>query len=303
MKKILILIFAIPVLFSSCLKDTTVNTDGGFGSVPAMAEMVSYNTPGNYGSGLEHFSADAVITAGQTSPIIIPIAVNIATAPVSKDVKTTLAINDAARVSYNSTSALKFNALPDSCYSFSSKTGTIKAGYNLDTVYLTVYPTKVDPSQNYMLAVSLTDASGYSISGNFSTAYFHMIGNPLAGNYTWNFTRWNNQTGSGSPAGGTFSGASQTLLPVDPTTVSAYSGYYTQLVQYVLTFTNNGGTLSNFQLSLDPASVSSQLTANGITLTDGPYIDLADPVNKHFIFHYVVFNGAAYRYCRDEYIH
>jgi hypothetical protein len=302
MKKLLIILFILPVFFSSCLKDTTITTDGGLASISTMAELVSYNTPGNYGAGLEHFGADAVLTAGQTAPIVIPIAVNIASNPVKSDVKTTLAINDAARVTYNGSNTTKFNALPDSCYSFASKIATVKAGYNLDTVYLTIYPAKVDPSQNYMLPVTLTDASGLSISSNFSTAYFHMIGNPLAGNYTWNFTRWNNQTGTGTPSGASFTGNTQTMLPVDPTTVSVKTGYYKQ-PQYVLSFTNNGGTLSNFSLSFNPDDVTNLFTADGITITDGPYIDLADPVSKHFKFHYIVWNGSAYRYLIDEYIH
>lgn len=294
MKNILVILLFAFVLFSGCLKDTTINSDSGLKSVTAIAELPYH--------GLENFGNDAVITAGQTAPIVIPVITNIASLPVTKTITTTLAIDDAARTAYNAANTIQFNALPDSCYSFATKTATIKPGYNLDTLYLTVDPNKVDPSQNYMLAITLKDASGIPISGNFATAYFHMIGNPLAGNYTWNFTRWNNQGGTGTPSGLSFTGQTQTLLPVDPLTVSAITGYYTQ-PRYVLSFQNNGGTLSNFAVSFNASDINNLFTPNGISVTDGPYIDIADPVAKHFKFHYVVFTGASYRYLIDEYTH
>jgi hypothetical protein len=57
---------------------------------------------------------------------------------------------------------------------------------------------KIDFTHNYMLPVKIADASGQTISGNFGVAYFHLIGNPIAGSYTHEWLRWNGQTGAGT---------------------------------------------------------------------------------------------------------
>ena len=52
-----------------------------------------------------------------------------------------------------------------------------------------------------MLPISITDASGKSLTSNQNTIYFHIIGNPLAGPYNVAGTRYN-YTGSIGYAGG-----------------------------------------------------------------------------------------------------
>ena len=40
--------------------------------------------------------------------------------------------------------------------------------------------------KNYMLPISITTApAGSTISTNFKTIYYHLIGNPIAGLYNW----------------------------------------------------------------------------------------------------------------------
>jgi hypothetical protein len=151
-----------------------------------------------------------------------------------------------------------------------------------------------------MFPISITAGGGATISGNFGTIYYHVIGNPIAGGYSWDWTRWNNNDGSGSPTSSSFVGNPTVFSPDNPTQVEVPSGYYLN-ARYVITFTNNAGTLSNFQVTLNPDDVKSQLTAGGITVTEGPTILTADPVNHVYQFHYSVFNGSAYRYLIDKY--
>jgi hypothetical protein len=297
MKKILSTIVLLSFFLASCLKDSTINTKGGLISAGRSVE-IQY-------SGLEYFSQKAVLTAGVTDPIIEPMVINIAAAngkAIEKDLTVTLAVDDAARVAYNAVAdnTVKYDAMPDSCYSLTEKTGIIKAGQYLDTLSITFYPDKIDPTKNYMAAISLKDAQGEPISGNFSTVYYHTIGNPLAGNYTWDFYRWNNATGTGALQGSSFMGDVTTFLPDDPTTIEVASGYVG--VHYVLTFTNTGGTLSDFSLDFSEKDKKDILEANGITVVNGPNILLADPVTGHYKFQYQVLNATpAPRYIVDEF--
>jgi len=294
MKKILSVIIILSVFLASCLKDTTINSEGGLVSTPTIIE-------GKY-SGLAYFGEASLLTAGQVDPMVTPMVINIAgRSALSSDLTVTMGVNDAARVAYNATSDIKFEAMPDSCYSFAVKTGVIPAGEYLDTLYITFFPEKIDPAKNYMLPISIKDAQGQTISGNFSTGYFHTIGNPLAGNYTWNFYRWNNATGTGSLSGASFLGDATLFLPVNPTMIQVPTGYFTQ-PNYQLSFTNTNGVYSNFKLAFNPDELKSLFTDNGITVLDGPNILLADPVAGHYKFQYMVFNGSANRYLIDEYI-
>ena len=298
MKKILGAIILLPFLLVSCLKDSTINADGGLSSGRFIE--IPY-------SGLENFGNNAVLTAGVADPIVIPIIINVANADskaLDKDLTVTLSIDEAARTAYNGNAAnvVKFAAIPDSSYSFPQKTGVIKAGHSLDTLYITFYPNKIDPSKNYMAAITLKDAQGQKISANFSTLYFHTIGNPLAGNYTWDFLRWNNNTGMGNMAGSAFKGGATTFLPDDPTTVEVQTGYYTK-PHYVITFSNNAGVLSDFSVQFNVNELANLYTANGVSIIDGPHILVADPIAGHYKIQFLAYStGAlAYRYIIDDF--
>jgi Domain of unknown function (DUF1735) len=294
MKKILLSAIILSATLISCLKDTTINTDLDKRST---IFQIQY-------SGIEYFSTAAVITAGATDPIVRKFIVNVSNADgksLANNTTINVAIDDTKRLDYNALPAplLDYDILPDSTFTFTKKSGTIKAGNNLDTFSITFYPDKIDPAKNYMLAITLKDAQGQVIAKNFSTVYYHMIGNPIAGKYTWDFYRWNNATGTGPTAGGTFFGDEELFSPVTPTIVSMTSGYFIG-PKYLLEFTNNSGVLSNFSVSMSPKSVD-DLAAQGVTIVNGPNLLLADPIAKRYKFQYVVFNGTANRYLIDEY--
>jgi hypothetical protein len=287
MKKILSVIIILSVFLTSCLKDTTINSAGALPSVPTVIQLPY--------KGLANFAQNAVLTAGVTDPIVEAIVINVAgRSALASDLTVTLAVDDAVRTDYNATSAVKYDKMPDSCFSFPVKTTVIPAGHYLDTVYITFYPDKIDPTKNYMAAVAIKDAQGQVISGNFGIAYYHTIGNPLAGNYNSEWIRYNNAAGTGSP---NFDlDTSPTLFsPLDPLTVTFQSGTGPY---YVMSFTNVNGVLSNFKVAFDAASVA----ASGITITSGPKIVLADPATGQFTFNFTYNNSSgAGRNITDRY--
>ncbi len=278
MKKILSAIIMLSFFLTGCLKDTTINSDGGLPSTPTAIQFTY--------SGLEYLGQASILTAGVTDPITNNMIVNVAgRSALSKDLTITVGVDDAKRVTYNTTSDIKFDAMPDSCYSIPVKTGTIKAGKYLDTLKVTFYPDKIDPSKNYMLPITLKDAQGQIIASNFSTYWYHTIGNPLAGNYNYDYSRWNTADGTGPLNGSSFTGHVATLLPVDPTTITVPSSYVSS---YILSFDNSTGVPKNFTLTMDAKAFSD----NGITLVDGPHLLIADPVAGHFKFQYSVLNSS-----------
>ena len=269
MKKILISTIALSALLTSCLKDTTINTDLDQRNTNFMIQY----------SGIEFFSSAAIVTAGQTDPIETSFTVNVANAdriPLPNDVTVTLAADDAARLTYNGlpSPALDYDAMPDSVYSFPVKTGVIKAGTNLLTLKVTFFPTKVDPSKSYMLAISIKDAQGKAIAKNFGTIYYHIIGNPLAGNYAWSYYRWNNTTDTTTAPNSTVViNAPLAVLPFSPTSVFLQE-YYIGVnfgSQYGTTLQFQAGVIpSGFSTFFDAASLK-QLSDNAFTTpTNGP---------------------------------
>ncbi len=150
----------------SCLKDTPAVD---FSSVGTIIEILPVN-----GGGLENFDAALLEFDPADVQDSADIDLNIASPkPLSKALTVTVGVDDALRVSYNSANSANYEALPDSVYSFPVKAGTINAGDRLDTLRVIFYPSKIDPTKNYMLPVSIQDAQGENISGNFGAIYFH----------------------------------------------------------------------------------------------------------------------------------
>jgi hypothetical protein len=284
MKRILIIAFSIfSISLVGCLKDKPNVDFSTVGTIVEIEYPAGANNSG-LGSGLESFSGGTFTFPPSDSADNVGFMVNVASVkPLNKDLAITIGLNSAAITAYNSANTIQFVQMPDSDYSLTTKTGTIPAGTRLLNFNITIYPDKIDPTQNFMLPISILDASGQTISGNFNTIYFHTIGNPLAGAYNWDFTRWNN-TDSTGPNSGTFTGHPTSFLPDDPTTIEVPSGYYIH-PRYVLTFTNTGGVLSNFQVSLNPADVA-QMALGGVSVNNGPNIIVADGVNKYFEFQF-----------------
>jgi hypothetical protein len=293
MKKLLIYFtIASGILISGCLKDHS-NVDfnsSGFIAEISHASITANNAPS---AGLDYFNAATLPVFSSNDPDTVTFDVNIASQyPPTKDINVTVAIDDAKRVAYNATGPTTlFDAQPDSTFSFPTTTAVIKAGSRLATFTVIYYPDKIDPTKSYLLPITLTDASGITISGNLSTIYLHLIGNLLAGSYNQEWIRYNTATQTGTPAydqdvsPGIF-------IPVSPTEIQVQSGTG---IYYFLSFTNNnppGGSdlslLSDFVLTVS----ADDFSKNGITLNAGPVIDSINAPLHYFKFNFGYLNGS-----------
>jgi Domain of unknown function (DUF1735) len=282
----------VAVIGQSCVKSVSGRTD--FENL-APTTLIS-------DGGLANFSANAILfpptDATDTALFHVEYA-STSTAPVDEVI--TIGIDMDALAAFNALGGDQYAVFPDSIYSFTTTSVTVKKGNNYTGgIPLIMFPSKIDLLENYMLPISIkTTPAGSTISSNYKTIYWHLVGNPIAGIYNWDWTRWNNGTGTGAPTGTSFVGQSTVLAPDNGTTVEVPSGYYTQ-PRYVITFTNNGGVLSNFAVSLNASDISG-FGAAGITITSGPNILIADPVNGIYEFQYSVSSGGNPRYLIDKY--
>jgi Domain of unknown function (DUF1735) len=244
-----------------------------------------------------------ILVAGSTdSVIIVDVEVQLASKNLNQtELTVVLDKDDAARLTYNAQDklAVGFEAMPDSCYSFPSKTLVIKPGTNFATTKLMIYPAKVDISRSYMLPITIKDAGGKSLTSNANTQYFNIIGNELAGPYNWTFRRYNNTDSVGALNGTSFVDDAGLILPVTPTSISLTSGYFIQ-PRLVVSYKKSAGAYSDFKVTFNETDLKT-LTDNGITITDGPNLWVADPIARKFVVSYTVFNGAANRFLIDDY--
>ncbi|WP_331965606.1 DUF1735 domain-containing protein [Ohtaekwangia sp.] len=289
----------IMVSLSSCLDGSDANIpDSDSGS---FVEMI-YNPGGKLStanSGLQYF-ANAALTypatdKADTTSFVVSIQ---GASPATKDVTISLSVdNSSLNVNY-ATDSITYLAMPDSLYDFINTTAVIKAGERSAKFQVIFYPSKIDPSQNYALPVTSTNDADITTSTNFGHIYFHVIGNPLAGSYLWDFYRYNTETVTGSPTT-TWTNESTVFAPVSPTSFKVKTGYYVQ-PNYLISFSSANGVLSNFKAVIAPDEIKTAFTDNGITVVSGPTITVNEDQTK-FTVNYVVYNGSAYRNLTDIY--
>ncbi len=234
--------------------------------------------------GLVNFSANNVTFNSDTTTfdIIANLAsVNLPSTPVN----VTIGVDAAQIASYNAANGTDFLPFPSDAYKVMSTALTIPAGQQTATTTVEFYQSKLDPTKSYLLPVAITDASGKALSSNLNTMFFNVIGNVIAGDYNWDFTRYNNAAGTPPPSGLSFTGHTASFVADSPTQVEVTSGYFIQ-PRYVISFTDSSGTLINFKVAFN-ADDAKALVAGGVTVTSGPDIIKADPITGEYIFHYV----------------
>lgn len=297
--KIIFVLFLAALSLASCLKKGDMNIDPEklTGNIMEL-QFIENGSGSTINSGMQYFSGGALTYPGTDDVDTAHYNVSLAgPSTLSQDLTVTVGV-DATKISDNFTSdGIKYELMPDSLYHFVSTTATVKAGERIAHMQIVFYPSKIDVTKSYMLPVVIKDAAGQIISGNFATIYFHVIGNPIAGAYLWDFIRYNNQAGTGTPSGASFTNAPTVFSPVDPTSVKVPTGYYTT-PNYLITFKNTGGVLSDFKAQIAPDEVKAAFTDNGITVVSGPAITVS-PDQKTFTIKYVVYNGSAYRNLTD----
>jgi len=277
--------FVLLVTLNSCVKDRNPSATD-FSGLKDHVTLIR--------GGLTNFSANNIrFTADTASYSIIAdlASVNLPTSPV----KVTLAVDASLVAAYNTANGTSFLPLPDDAYAIVSTSLTIPAGQQYATTTLEVFKNKVDPVKSYLLPVSIKDASGKLLTSNLNTLYFNIIGNVIAGDYNWDFTRWSQPSNTGSPDGTSFTGRTATFIADNGSQVEVPSGYYIG-PRYVISFTSNAGVLSDFAVKLNDDDVAT-MKAAGVIVTDGPNILKADPITGEYIFQYKTLT----RYVIDRY--
>jgi hypothetical protein len=291
--------------FSSCLKDKNFVDFAGVGT--------TIEIPLSGKTGVNALTeATAVVTR--------QFAVNIASPkPLSTDLTVTVGFDAAALTAYNaSQNAVVFEALPADAFTIDKPTVVIPAGTRTQIVTVTIQKSKLDASKSYLLPISILDAQGQTINGNYHTKYYTAIGNDFAGVYFYAYRRFQNGTGPGAgfiPSRGEGSapditnaaGSETVIVPVSPTEFKMETGYNGQHVQYDVRFTRTvSGTTVNYTnwnirfLAEDLQKWTDAGIENKVapTFTLPPPATNADP--KFFELNYVS-GGASGRYIDDTY--
>ena len=270
------------MFFTSCVKDRNVGPD--FSSTQPMLEL---KTPQSNFAGQAYF-AKAVIG---NLPDTVQFYANLAAANAAdRDIAVTIGVDQSRMDDYNAdpANALKYELLPDSDYVFLKTQGTIVKGQHIDSFQVSFLKDKMDPTKNYMLPVAITDGDGVEISQNQGVIFFHAIGNPIAGLYTENWLRWDAADTTGTPTFD-YDFPDVPFSPTDPTTIEVQSQGTGEVD--IITFENNGGVLSNFQVALDPESVTT------ITVTSGPFLLQADPDKGIYVVYFEYNNSSGLHRC------
>lgn len=291
-------IFFLAAAFSltSCL-------DGDDQNIPADSSQsileLLYVPPGGttINSGLTYY-ADAALTypatdEADTATFVVSLQ---GSKELSKDLTINLTVNANAANDNFASDSINYGLMPDSLYKFISKTAVIKAGERSAEFKVIFYPSKIDATKNYALPVTATNDGNIDISSNFGHIYFHAIGNPIGGAYSWDYDRYNSQDKSGAHSG--FKADPTIFSPVNPTTVKVETGYLG--THYLISFTNTDGVLSDFSAVIDPDDVADVYPTYTVTLTTAPTITVSEN-NTKFVINYVVFNGADFRNITDTF--
>jgi hypothetical protein len=263
MKKLVIILGAITVSLSACLKDKP-NVD--FSQIGTFVELPY--------SGVANFSRDAITAAGDT--IVTAFTANIdSDYPPKSDTKVTVGVDNAFIAKYTAQdNTVAYDPMPDGSYVLNVTSVTIKGGSRLANFSVTFYKNMLDPSKSYMLPVKIVSAD-QPISGNFNVHYFHFIGNDFAGDYLHDYTR--------IPAAGNYVGqANGSFAPDSPTQLEAFaSGYYTANIRFRINFVKTGAgptaMYSKFTVVLNPDDVAGILTPAGLAVGDAAKFVGPDP--------------------------
>jgi hypothetical protein len=170
---------------TSCLKKDAMNVDPDKTTANVVElQFIEGGSGTTINSGMQYFSGGALVYPSSHVSDTADYNISFAGAnTLSKDLTVTIAVDPSKVLDNLANDSIKYVLMPDSLYKIVSTTATIKAGEKIAHMQLIFFPSKVDPAVSYMLPVVIKDAQDQTISTNFSTIYFHFIGNPLAGSY------------------------------------------------------------------------------------------------------------------------
>jgi hypothetical protein len=294
--KIILPLLLVALGVSSCLKEGRMNVDTTNTAANVVTLQFIENGSGTtINSGMNYFAGGALTYPGDHEKDTATFNVAIGGPVLGKDVTVTVGIDPNKVMDNFAGDSIAYEIMPDSLFQVLGTTATIKAGEATAPLQIVFFPSKIDITKSYMLPIVITDAAGQTISGNYSTLYLHVIGNPLAGGYAWDYIRYNDPNKVGASSGWTDDVT--TFSPENPTSVKVPTGYYVQ-PNYQITFKNANGVLSDFKAVIHPAEIKAAFTDNGINVTMSPVITVSADY-KTIEINYVVFNGAAFRNITD----
>ena len=317
MKKIfksLLTVITLSLALTSCLKSVNSVVNGE--NLTASFLQIEFPTPTGttINSGIQYFGGGALLYPATHTSDTANFSVTL-NGPVTlgTDLTVNIAPNLGAIADNLAGDGIAYSAMPDSLFKLLTPTVVIKAGTRTAYAKCVFYPSKISPANSYMLVLTPSNASGIIISQDFGKLYLHTIGCPIAGNYRWDFWRWNDIVmPSPQPAlgmaiasypagnGGSFTGSSVAFSPVNPTSILVPTGYYVQPNLLISFAGTKVGSLTSLKAVINPSELAGAYTANGITITTAPIIT-ANAAQTQFMVHHTVFNGSAYRDCFDLY--
>ena len=164
-------------LLSSCLKDSKYTVD--FTKTTPLVELPgAANVSGNAGT----FEVVGLLASSAPSPFNV--AVNLAAPqPLSKAITVKLSVDAAALTAYNTANETSYTLLPTADFT-SSLSVTIPAGQNLVNLVVNVETSKLDPTQTYVLPLTITDGGGIQISNYKTILYQLTVKNAYDDTYT-----------------------------------------------------------------------------------------------------------------------
>jgi hypothetical protein len=169
----------VTTLLSSCLKDNSPGTIN-FGKSPA---LIGFQYAGFQAV---PYTVAILPNAGQVYTTT-QVTLSVASLTLGSAVTATLSVDNAGFAAYAATDTAggkKDNLLPAADYQVAS-TVTIPAGQQIVTIPITFAGNAIDFTQNYILALHLTNASGAEIASNLSSAiYIITLKSPYQGHYT-----------------------------------------------------------------------------------------------------------------------
>lgn len=165
MKKYILFLFSLAIVFSSCLKDTGNNYANKPSGTPNIVQFAT-STLGTWKNSLG-FNFKSVTPS--TVPVIVELYAELQSSDASLKTSTvTIAKTPALVAIYDSANAASYEVLPDSTYQLVSTTAQV-APNNIATFQLKLFANKIDLSKSYALGFTLVSATGATIASNRST--------------------------------------------------------------------------------------------------------------------------------------
>eukprot|EP01037_Dinobryon_pediforme_P007256 gene7256-7327_t len=140
-------------LLSSCLKDNSHYVD--FAGAKPLVELPAATGIGPAGG---EFQAAAFNIS--STPVALNVLVNLAAPkPLTSALTVKLSVDQAALTAYNAANGTSYILLPAADYT-STLTATIPANQNEANVVVNINTSLIDPSQSYVLPLTITDGGG-----------------------------------------------------------------------------------------------------------------------------------------------